>query len=250
MQRSLDKTRIEWRSIPQDKLRFSGGFLEEIGVTLLGSVKRFLHERRVAPWPSPEWKHNLAALVSVFNLGKQSNFLFYEPIVWAHFTEPQITGGFAHFLQNESPEHNDIRVRAFLQALDVTPIDEISTPKVEAEHRTSGDQRIDLLVTWDDENNGKNAAVIEAKFNHLVTRGQLNAYRRYVRRSLRANPDACNFFVVAPHENINIDRELRHNKKWRFVSWHTLLLRFDGVLPVEADSEAFRQFRRTVWNQS
>lgn len=250
MKSSVDKERIEWRSIPRTELQYSDDFLKSLGAGLLGAVKGFLHKRSKKPWPSPEWEDNFAALISVFNLCKPSHFLSREPIVWTIFHEPQITGGFAHFLETEDPAYKDIRVRAFLRALGVATSEGMSALKVEAEHTTNGNKRIDLLVTWEDEDARKNAAVIEAKFGHLVSHGQLKTYRRHVRWTLKVDADACTFVVAAPRENANIDKELRRNRNWRFISWHILLLRFDKILPIEADSEAFRQFRRTVWHQS
>ena len=198
---------------------------------------------------TPDWSLGIRAIETVFALKRLPHLFRAEPsVTWATFTEPQLTKGFARFLNDPEPVARVERVKALLKALGAAELGEGMTGvMVTAEAVTSGGKRIDLLIKWQDTSDRPYAAAIEAKLGHHVTSGQLPAYRNHLRKI--AN-DRRLLVVVAPRLTISTDRALRRNRDWRWTTWHDLLITYERALPVDFDDAEYLRFRRTLWNQT
>ena len=204
-----------------------------------------------------DWSRGYSALDSTFELKRQPHLFRVEPIVWARFTEPQFTKGFAYFL--DMPAVRIQRIRALLAALgagrlcedmcDVTVTAEAPTAR---KRRSVGAKRIDLLIEWKDSSEQKNryAAAIEAKLpGHHVTVGQLPAYRRYL-KNRKISQERWVLTVVSPRRDAHTNKALDRNRDWRWMAWRDLLVAHERALPVKCDDDAYLQFRRTLWDQT
>lgn len=152
-------------------------------------------------------------------------------------TEPQATKGLAHLVQGR-----ERRIRGLLKGLGIAATDdEIRMATVEAE--TS--ERIDLLIRL-----GARAFIIEAKFGHKVTKGQLARYSKALRGRKRAKGDCDILLLIDPANAPDLHHKQR--QRWRSSSWVELLLGFERELanaPSESDDDDFRLFRRLIWHR-
>ena len=198
---------------------------------------------------APDWSSGIQAIESVFALKRRAHLFQAEPsVTWATFTEPQLTKGFARFLNDPEPVARIERVRALLKALGAAELGEGMTQvTVTAEAPTSGNRRIDLLIEWRDSSEGRYAAAIEAKLGHHVTSGQLPAYRNHLRKIAK---DRRLLVVVAPRLTARTDRSLQRNRDWRWTTWRNLLIAYDRALSVDYDDAEYLRFRRTLWDQT
>ena len=213
----------------------------------------------------PSWDCTRPALDRVFGIDLHHHFLHAAPLEWlqeARLSEPQITRGFAHCLDVGGRATRTGRIRALLRALGSDPGDADSGLR-EARVRPEAPanrKRIDLLIEWTDASRRKRGAVIEAKFGAHVTPGQLPGYRRRLeriesdyRREVSANEqERPLLFLVSPLRDAGITRSLRRQRSqdWRWMSWRSLLLAYDRVLDPDHDDDAFRRFRRTLWDRA
>ena len=198
---------------------------------------------------TPDWSLGLPALKSVFALNRRLHLFRAEPsLTWVTFIEPQLTKGFAHFLNAPDLVVRTERVRALVKALGAAdPGNDISRAIATAEAPTSGNKRIDLLIEWQDSSRQRFAVAIEAKLGHHITTGQLSAYKSHLRRIPK---ERRRLVVVSPRRNRPTDRSLRHNQDWRWVAWRDLLVAHERCLHDHYDEPAFLQFRRTLWDQT
>lgn len=206
--------------------------------------------RAVLPFAEmPDWSSGVQAIESVFALKRTQHLFRAEPSVsWAKFTEPQLTKGFARFLNDPEPVARIERVRALLEVLGAPELGKGMTEvTVTAEAPTSGNRRIDLLIEWRDTSDRPYAAAIEAKLGHHVTSGQLPAYRNHLRRIAK---DRRLLVVVAPRLTAGTERSLRRNREWRWTTWRDLLIAYERALPVDYDDAEYLRFRRTLWDQT
>ena len=213
----------------------------------------------------PSWDCMRPALDRVFGIDLHHHFLHATPLEWlqeARLSEPQITRGFAHCLDVGGRATRTGRIRALLRALGSDPGDADSGLR-EARVRPEAPanrKRIDLLIEWTDASRRKRGAVIEAKFGAHVTPGQLPSYRRRLeriesdyRREVSANEqERPLLFLVSPLRDAGITRALRRQRSqdWRWMSWRSLLLAYDRVLDPDHDDDAFRRFRRALWDRA
>ena len=218
---------------------------------------RLLHVRRL-----PHWQQARQAMEGAFGFHHGSHHFFHAaPLGWvnrAWLMEPQVTKVIAYFLQSEDPVTREGRIRALLTALGSRTEDVAGNARATAEASVAGKrQRIDLLVEWRDRRGFDRAAVIEAKFGHGVTKGQLKTYRRHLRRVERryrqakhdGGPEPELLFVLSPSYRKSDARALARNKHWHWKSWRSLLLAWDRFLDPQHDDEDFRRFRRTLWDR-
>ena len=152
-------------------------------------------------------------------------------------TEPQATKGVVHLVQGRPA-----RIRGLLDGLGISATDkEIEIAEVQAE--TS--DRIDLLISL-----GARRIIVEAKFGHEVTKGQLSRYYKKLQRSKRPKNDRHILLLIDPQTAP--DLHYKQRGKWRVCSWAGLLLAFERALakaPSESDDDDFRLFRRLLWER-
>lgn len=246
------------RAIGRDVLGFRGPVWSEEGrkaLVLLGEwwsddVTVAIGRGALSFAKTLDWFPGYSALERVFGLNRRPHLFRVEPVVWAKFTEPQFTKGFAYFLN--IPAVRIQRTRALLTALGAAELCvDMCDATVTAEALTAGNRRIDLLIEWKDSSKKENryAAAIEAKLGHHVTVGQLSAYRRHL-RNRKISHERWLLAVVSPWRSTLTDKSLQDNRDWRWIAWRDLLVAHERALPVECDDDAYLQFRRTLWDQT
>ena len=219
-------------------------------------------DRRLSFEPSPSWSCARPALDRVFGIGLPHHFLHAAPLEWLRPLEPQITKGFAHFLNSGGRATRTERIRALLRALGSEPGDadcSLRKARVTPEARTNR-KRIDLLIEWTDASGRRRGAVIEAKFEARVKPGRLSAYRTRLkciegdyRSEVPPNEqERLLLFLVSPLHDAGIARAIRRqwSQDWRWTSWRSLLLAYDRSLNPDHDDDTFRQFRRILWDRA
>ena len=241
--------------------------LRYLASLLSDALTRVIADRKLPFEHLPNWDCTLPALNHVFGIDLRHHFLHAAPLEWlqeARLKEPQITRGFAHCLNAGVRTTRAGRIRALLRALGSDPGDADSSlrearVRSEVQGKANG-RRIDILIEWTDASRLKRGAVIEAKFGHSVTRGQLRDYRTHlgrIERDYRREVPTCQqerplLFLVSPLHDARITRALRRqwSQDWRWMSWRSLLLAYDRVLVPDHDDDAFRRFRRTLWDRA
>ncbi len=198
---------------------------------------------------TPNWSQGVLALESTFALNRRLHLFRSQPAaMWTTFLERQLTKGLAYFLNADDPTAQIGRVRALLKALGAAHLsNDISEVTVTPEAPTSGNKYIDLLIEWQDASELRYAVAIEAKLGHRVTTGQLRAYRNHLRN---VPNERRLLLVVSPRFTAHMDRSLRQNPDWSWMAWRDLLVAHERSLRDEDDDSAYRQFRRTLWDQT
>lgn len=203
---------------------------------------------REAKWPVPDFRPE--TINSVFgNNGHKGHAFSAAPLNWGFvLTEPQVTRGLAHFLNAANTAR---RRRAFLTALGVAvQADDsgLSGGEVKTEVATGNDGRIDLLMTWREEQ-ATHGIVIEAKFGHYISHRQLPKYRTHIVYKMKIKNTL--FFVLGLKRRKTDDKIFRRNKNWKYMTWRAVMHRFEVALSRESGGDSdpeFARFRRTVWS--
>ena len=158
-----------------------------------------------------DWTVGFSALESAFALKREPHLFRAESSVpWTTFTEPQLTKGFAYYLNAAEPGTRIARVRALLKGLGAAELgNDMSEVMVTAEALTSRNKRIDLLIEWNDASKMRYAAAIEAKLGHDVTSGQLPAYRTHLQKIAKERRLLA---VVSPRPSRSSTRALQRNR--------------------------------------
>lgn len=194
--------------------------------------------------------HDLFGSLDGHGLGQRPLYAGFEP------SEPQYVAALLHFLSPETGGPNAVaRARAFITALmqaagvpseewldAVATVDGRLMAQVEAPAEVLGKKRrIDLLLRWPLP--GRTAwIVVEVKFKHVVTEGQLPAYEESIDTRRGCN-DPCWLFVLT----VGKDRRGYQHERWHPASWFGVLRRWENLL-VSADGDAdFARFRSSLW---
>lgn len=244
--------RPDWTPGQSALVRLSGA--------LSGALMRAIAGKLLDVRGLSNWSECRRAVASVFGLDLSHHLFHAAPVKWVWMTEPQATRAFADFLNAEGPTVRSGRIQAFLRALGSGPRQSdvvFEEPSAEAEASAGDQRRIDLLLSWRDAAGLARGAVVEAKFGHHLTKGQLKEYQKFLlgresrfRKSRLAADERPLLFVVSSRRRAHDDRELARNRDWRWISWRSLLLAFDRTLVSDHDDEDFRQFRRTLWDRA
>lgn len=224
--------------------------LASLGEKQLDSIGVAIRRKALPFSGAPDWSSGHGAIDCAFGLNRELHlFRTEQSIDWATFTEPQFTKGLAHFLNSSDPAMRVERVRALLRALGVSEhAGDLDRIEVTAEAKIEDGRRIDLLLKWQDSSGKSCAVAIEAKLGHQVTKGQLPAYRNHLKKI--AGDDALRLFVISPRRTGKTEGSLRRNKEWRWISWHGFLVAHERSLPDNFDDQRYREFRRTLWDQT
>lgn len=199
--------------------------------------------------PLPAADESQASLQQVFGFGAHGHCFAATPHRWTNFHEPQVTGGFAHFLNQGGKACRYERCRAFVYAA------------LAAASRPTGHlSLIGNAQAWAEENNidlivelrgagGRFGAVVEAKFGHRLTQGQLPTAEKHVRA--RDWDLALSALIVLAPDAAKVDSLLlAESPAWRPLSWWSFLHQFEANFDSRYDSDDFRRFRSTVWFRS
>ncbi len=208
--------------------------------------------------PSPAWREGLHALRATFGLEREGHCFKTEPYLWAWFHEPQITGGFVHFLTEGRSADCAARAVAFVRAAfqsagrspDFLAGRTVSHVAAEAELLVDANKRVDILVdlTFDDETCA--GVVIEAKFGADLSVDQLGSYRKHAMNRPGWCAERAVFLVVAPMTGGLNRTVLDRNPDWATQSWWNFLHHIEQELSPHHDCNDYRRFRRTVWNRA
>ena len=210
---------------------------------------------------SPSWtdiltenlKKNMEQYIGKFsNANHGLNLL--DKIYIPNLHERQVTEGFAQCLGSGDKTKKYNKVLCFLKALRVSEdfLEKEEFLKktawkncnlaVEAEVETKDNKRMDILISWTSP--GKyHGVVIEAKFDHKVTPGQLSAYKKYC--SKEKGIEKPELILLTNEGN-----QYSKHKDWRPLSWLSLLTRLEKALDgQECDDYIFTCFRAMAWNK-
>ena len=249
------------RALGSDAFGFRGPIWSEgrpalvsLGETLSGALTMAIGREALSFLEKPDWSRGFSAMYWVFGLGRRHHLFRAEPIDWnVNFTEPQFTKGFARFLGVPERAARIGRTRALLKALGAAELISkgMSEVEVTAEALTSGNKRIDLLIEWKDSSGQPCAAAVEAKLGHHVTSGQLPAYREHLQKK-KVPQERRLLIVVSPRLGADTRTTLGRQRKgeWRWIAWRDLLIAHERALSGGYDDDAYRQFRRTLWDQA
>lgn len=192
-----------------------------------------------------------------------------EPLEWGFtLSEPQVTTALVHFLSlkvDGAAEKNRCAalVRALYRAAGVTDERQRLDPSkarngslsVEAEHRIGrkpGSKRVDIAIKWEEDGAERPRLIlIECKFNHHVTRGQLPAYREYAQR--QTGERGHELFVIVDRLSGRTAAAIRRNRDWIPLTWRALIRRLEqeGVESRSMDgTDDFARLRRTIWEMA
>jgi hypothetical protein len=195
-------------------------------------------------------------------LERGSSHLNEKAYDWFQPTEPQATRAFITLLSSGDSQTRRARGNAFLRAAlqghavnsEASKIDasmhdlDCAPSSCEAEHSTTTSKRIDMLVQWQS-NQPSVEVVVEAKFGHHLTEGQLSAYteddRCQTQILLVLSPKLTNHdarMILTENKN----RRSKNCSEWRFATWNEFLINFSSALPAEFDDEEFRRLRRSL----
>ena len=227
---------------------------------LTGAIMRAIEDKFFNLQKLPEWNQTQRAMASVFGFRLPHHFFHAEPVNWLQLTELQATKAFVHFLNADGGIVRNKRIQAFVVALGSGRKQQnvaLHKACATAEAPAGKGRRIDLLIEWIDAAGFERGAVVEAKFGHRITTGQLRMYKRHLRERVERpyrqsqsapmeHPVLC---VVSPRRRSDDEKALRKNKGWRWISWRSLLLAYDRALESACDDDDFRQFRRTLWDR-
>ncbi|MCK5295794.1 MAG: PD-(D/E)XK nuclease family protein [Alphaproteobacteria bacterium] len=194
------------------------------------------------------------SLGNVFGGLSETHGLSAKPIEWGFTpTEPQITGALAYFMSYEfHGAKGNQRALAFLRALlkniDNKPLkDSLEIPQnitVMAEEpvpsSNGSTRRIDLLFEW--HKPVKTTVLVEAKFGHKVTTGQLPNYRQYALK----NSEQYELFLLTLN-----GKKSTQNKYWNSISWHQLLKKWEQELTLtDCNDDDFHRFKANLWQKT
>jgi len=147
-------------------------------------------------------------------------------------TEPQATKGLEHMVRG-----NPARMRGLLDGLGIVASGvEVAEATIEAELH-----RIDLLIRL-----AERAIIVEAKFGHRVTAGQLSTY--WTKTAPRARTQGV-LLLIDPETAPDLHPKQRG--KWHTRSWAALLIALERAMAAspDDDDEDFRLFRRLLWHR-
>lgn len=168
--------------------------------------------------------------------------------------EPQASTGIAHFCQGEGDLGLKKR-RCIAAVRALLPTETEDTPimaslaegrlfEVEAEAAV-GDtgRRIDWIVRWKHDLKGKFCVVIEMKYGHVVTSGQLQAYCQHGIRHATTPEEHLRLILLTRDGTVS-----HNNPHWRPVSWMNFLRRWEKELQRLDDTALlFGVFRYQLW---
>ncbi len=159
--------------------------------------------------------------------------------------EPQITKGLAALLNLGDTQIRTQRLLAFLKAFGVQNIQagDLVDATVHAEKVGHNNCRIDILVDniYCQPDGDAKAVIIEAKFGHKITKGQLSNYWNTVKYKKEG-------FILGLTEQAANGLTGRQSKLWKFISWRDMWLKFEKHRPDE-HNPSLTFFMNTLWHR-
>ncbi|MDE0270322.1 MAG: PD-(D/E)XK nuclease family protein [Gammaproteobacteria bacterium] len=151
------------------------------------------------------------------------------------------TRGLAHLLGRGAGKLKAERIRAFLEALRIQDIPK-DNRLLEQARVYSEKHRIDLEVRFHADDGARRVVLVEAKFGHKLTKGQLSAY--YTAR--QGYDRDCR--IVGLTSDAGGGMHHKQVANWSVVLWRDLWRRFEKNRPHEADGQ-LAAFMAWLWQR-
>lgn len=203
----------------------------------------------------PHWQRrpSLDRSKRLFGLNRPDSSLMQPRLKWKMSLSERIaTETLARLLNAGGVQARALRIDAFLRALGLGKSElgiasgRLTSAQVLAEVPALDGRRIDLKFLWRDAANQERVLVVEAKFGHVVTEGQLRCYRDTTKKH---HPKAVqHHLILALDEDAMLPVKRRDDGHWRFCSWRDLWLRFETARPVECDL-SLQLFLHALWRR-
>lgn len=203
----------------------------------------------------PHWQRrpSLERYKCLFGVDRPDSSLMQPRLEWKMSLSERITTEtLARLLNTGGVQARAPRIGAFLRALGLgnteLGIDSgcLASAEVFSEVPAMDGRRIDLKFLWRDARDRERVLVVEAKFDHVITDGQLRCYRDSTRNE---HPQAVrHHLVLALDQDAMLAVNRRHDGHWRFCSWRDLWLRFESTRPIE-DDLSLRLFLHALWRR-
>lgn len=187
-------------------------------------------------------------LNAIFGLVRPDHAFDHEPLRWGFgLTEPMATKTLARLLSAGSGETRARRVSAFLQAVGL-PEDCASLRALERCRIVAEQDHIDMKLVWADDAGRDVVVIIEAKFGHKITKGQLSGYWAAVKKAHGCQRPFASILLTLDN---SVCAVLKNQQRinWKQVDWRNFWLRFERLRPIE-HNPALQMFLRTLWHRS
>ncbi|TKW67150.1 MAG: hypothetical protein DI616_08780 [Paracoccus denitrificans] len=204
---------------------------------------------------TPPWRRKASVERSkhLFGLDRPDSSLMTPRLNWKmSLSERMATESLAKLLNAGGGHARASRIEACLRSLGLGD-DELgfasgclASAEVFSEVPARDGRRIDLKFLWRDARDRERVLVVEAKFGHVVTDGQLRCYRDSTRLE---HPAAVrHHLILALAENALLPVIRRYDGDWRFCSWRDMWLRFETARPIEHDL-SLQLFLNALWRR-
>lgn len=201
----------------------------------------------------PRWQRDPISerAIRLFGLDRPDSSLMKPRLEWKMSLKERVATETLAKLLNAGAAHvRSLRVEAFLRAVGLRDAElgcgGLKSAQVFSEVAALAGGRIDLKFRWLDAREHEHILVVEAKFEHTITDGQLRSYRDTARQ---AHPRArLHCLVLGLNENSMLSVRRRRDGHWRFCSWRDMWLRFEAARPVE-DDLSLQLFLHALWRR-
>ena len=169
-------------------------------------------------------------------------------------TEQQITRGISYFIDPSVQGKAGMkRLVAWVQSILASHVngnlilqslksEGMRSLEIHAEYPMPGQRRADLLIRWSNSGNVY-AVIVEAKFDHHVTTGQLSTYRMQLKKFVSESQYGALVLLTKSG-----DEAPPNNKDWHPKAWFTVMSNWECLLNDDKDL-GFSLFRQFIWNK-
>ena len=174
-------------------------------------------------------------------------FKAFTPDWGIKMTELQATRGLSFLLNHGEGRLRAARIRAFLEALRVPSLPDLNNDKaLERALVLSEKDRIDLEIRFPSsaDNAVDRLVMVEAKFRHRLTGGQLKTYGEARRKDFKK----IDYRIIGLTLKAGNGRRGRQIPLWRVLLWRDVWLQFEKRRPRETD-EQIETFMAWLWRR-
>lgn len=202
----------------------------------------------LAAWRAPEWCEIITDIEERYGFKRTLHFLGQSRSLLDKLHEPQVTRSFKNYLNSGSLSQRTMRCQALFDAIAGKGIIRLANADIVTAEQ---DSRIDLFIRALTVDGAPCCITIEAKFDALLSKNQL---QKYFRETCKHVPDkTMRFFRVVAPTFRDSDRRIlswKANSEWQFMSWKSFLLRLQRSLPDDEEDQEFLKFKRMVWERA
>lgn len=240
----------DWSSlpalVPRARAMFDPERLREYDATMRDRVLGALYAVPVLTRPRTVALKQ-AVLETLFGrFGPDHAFRAFTPEWGIELNESQTTRGLAHLLGRGTGRLRARRIRAFLDALKIPDLpndDMLEKAEVLAE-----EDRIDIEIRFpSDLPERQQVVIVEAKFAHGVTKGQLRDYRNARLNDPRFTDEPhCRIIGLTP--GVGQGPKGLQIHQWPVLLWRDVWLHFERGRPEETDGQ-LTTFMAWLWHR-